>query len=435
VHAALVLRDRHSAEAVAAEQERARQQMQQAHALLESALRAQEKNHQAALDAARHTGRDESERTRSHLAAELDEVRRAHRAQLEEQARLHEATLAATERRAAERAASSAQLHRAQLAAIGHVNGETQQLSALAQLVHDGAETLSALQHKLEQETWKAVLKSEKAMLDKERALQEVEARRERAFAEREAIVAEMQRELKLEAQRHSDTWDATQRSWGELQLEHGALRSSLASRQLELVQLGERAQGALDELLSHIAAERQLLSQERAMLREERHTFTSHVLEHRKDIAAARDKIYTHQKELAEEQAIKLQRSISQQRAVDDERSSLHAQKRSAEYERNLAARERAALGEYMSSLQNELVDTATERSRLQTVSKSLAQRTRAISLLHKEMALDREKAAELHSRAEREAAELRDKSAQLEEHARSMLRAGFTSAEEDER
>jgi hypothetical protein len=420
-------RARHGADALLAEQERSKQQMQQAHALLESALRAQEKNHAAALDAARHSARDEAERTRAQLAAELDELRRAQRVQLEQAERTFEATLAAAERRSAEAAASTAQLHRAQLAAIGHVNGETQQLSALAALVHSSADSLGALQTRVEQETWKAVLKSEKAQLDKERALQEVEARRERAFAEREAIVGEMQRELKLEAGRHQDVWTAAQRGWTDLQEEHGTLRASLASRQLELVALGERAQGALDELLVHIAAERSTLGQERAMLREERRTFTGHVLEHRKDVAAQRDKLYAHQQELAGEHAVQLQRSLNQQRAVDDERTTLHARERSAEYERSLAAKERAALGEYMSTLQHEFVESASERSRLQTVSESLAQRTRAISLLHKEMTLERDKASSAHSLAEREAADARQKSAQLERSARTVLRASF--------
>ncbi|KAJ1633124.1 hypothetical protein T492DRAFT_983515 [Pavlovales sp. CCMP2436] len=291
-------------------------------------------------------------------------------------------------------------------------------------MVHASAETLNALQVKLETESWKAVLKAEKAMLDKERALQEVEARRERAFAEREGVVDQMQRELKAEAARQSDVWDASQRGWAEVQEEHGALRSALASRQLELVQLGERAQGALDELLVHIGAERQLLGQERAMLREERHNFTGHVLEHRKDLAAQRDKLFGHQKEMAEGHASQLQRALSQQRTVDNERTALHAQKRSAEYERTLAAKERAALGEYMHTLQHEFIESASERSRLQDVSDSLASRSRAISMLHKEMALDREKAAALRTHAEREAAELASRSGQLEENARSLLR-----------
>ena len=427
---ALALRERHAADALAAEQERGRQQMAQARGLLESALKAQEKNHEAALERARHQAHDELEHVAANRQAELDELRRAHRHALEEAARTSEATLAAVERRASEAAASTAQLHRAQLAAIGHVNGETQQLGALAAIVHQTADGVAAVQGKLEHEVWKGVLKAEKAMLDKERQLQEVEARRERAFAERESVVAEMGRELKLEAERQRDVWDAAQRGWKDLQDEHGTLRAALASRQLELVQLGERAQGALDELLTHIGAERSLLAHERALIRDERRAFTSHVLEHRKELGAQRDKLFAHQKEMAEGHASQLHRALSQQRAVDDERTQLRAKERSAEYERSLAAKERAALGEYMHTLQHEFVESASERSRLQSVSDSLAQRTRAISVLHKEMALDRERAAQLHAQSEREAAAVRLGSAQLEEDARSLLRAGFSDA-----
>ncbi|KAJ1618274.1 hypothetical protein T492DRAFT_849460 [Pavlovales sp. CCMP2436] len=123
-------------------------------------------------------------------------------------------------------------------------------------------------------------------------------------------------------------------------------------------------------------------------MLREERHNFGVPVLEHRKDLTAQCDKLFCHQKEMA--------------RAVDDERTALHALKRLAKYARALD-KERATLGKY--------------RSRLQDVSASCAACSRAISLLHKEMALNREN-------AKREAAELASRSGQLEESARHPRR-----------
>lgn len=70
---------------------------------------------------------------------------------------------------------------------------------------------MATLQSRVEKEAWKAVLTAEKAAADKERHLVEVEARRERAFEDREAVVSQMQRELKAEAQRQADVWNATQ--------------------------------------------------------------------------------------------------------------------------------------------------------------------------------------------------------------------------------
>ncbi|KAJ1628628.1 hypothetical protein T492DRAFT_1017059, partial [Pavlovales sp. CCMP2436] len=58
--------------------------------------------------------------------------------------------------------------------------------------------------------------------------------------------------------------------------------------------------------------AERQLLGQERAMLRKERHNFGVPVLEHRKDLAAQRDKLFCHQNEMTEGHASQLQRALS---------------------------------------------------------------------------------------------------------------------------
>ncbi|KAJ1632396.1 hypothetical protein T492DRAFT_868411 [Pavlovales sp. CCMP2436] len=117
------------------------------------------------------------------------------------------------------------------------------------------------------------------------------------------------------------------------------------------------------DKVSAHLAivSSRQLLGQERAMLREERHNF-----------GVTCDKLFCHQKEMA-------------QRTVDDERTTLHV----AKYVRALD-KERAALDKY-------------------DVSASCVACSRAISLLHKEMSLNREN-------AKREAAELASRSGQLE-------------------
>ncbi|KAJ1624773.1 hypothetical protein T492DRAFT_1044824 [Pavlovales sp. CCMP2436] len=134
--------------------------------------------------------------------------------------------------------------------------------------------------------------------------------------------------------------------------------------------------------------SERQLLGQERAMLREERH----------KDLVAQCDKLFYHQKEMAVSHASHLQRALS---AAHGRRRAHGASRAEALGEIRARARQGACgAGQLIS-----------ERAQLQDVSASCAACSRAISLLHKEMALNREN-------AKREAAELAIRSGQLEEN-----------------
>mmetsp|Transcript_37409 Transcript_37409/g.86422 ORF Transcript_37409/g.86422 Transcript_37409/m.86422 type:complete len:150 (+) Transcript_37409:193-642(+) len=147
-------------------------------------------------------------------------------------------------------------------------------------------------------------------------------------------------------------------------------------------------------------------------MLREERHNFGVPVLEHRKDLAAQCDKLFCHQKEMAVSHASQLQRALS---AAHGRRRAHGASRAEALGEIRARARQGACgAGQVRAHAAAELI---SERSRLQDVSASCAACSRAISLLHKEMALNREN-------AKREAAELASRSGQLEESARHPRR-----------
>ncbi|KAJ1629565.1 hypothetical protein T492DRAFT_1009932 [Pavlovales sp. CCMP2436] len=150
--------------------------------------------------------------------------------------------------------------------------------------------------------------------------------------------------------------------------------------------------------------SKRQRLGQERAMLREERHNFSVPVLEHRKDLAAQCDKLFCHQKEMAVSHASQLQCALS---AAHGRRRAHGASRAEALGEIRARARRGACgAGQVRAHAAAELI---SERSRLQDVSASCAACSRAISLLHKEMAHNREN-------AKREAAELASRSGQLE-------------------
>ncbi|KAJ1639350.1 hypothetical protein T492DRAFT_937720 [Pavlovales sp. CCMP2436] len=162
----------------------------------------------------------------------------------------------------------------------------------------------------------------------------------------------------------------------------------------------------------AHLRSELQLLGQERAMLREERHNFGVPVLEHRKDLAAQCDKLFYHQEEMAVSYASQRQRALS---AAHGRRRAHGASRAEALGEIRARARQGACgAGQVRAHAAAELI---SGRSRLQDVSASCAACSRAISLLHKEMALDREN-------AKREAAELASRSGQLEESARHPRR-----------
>ncbi|KAJ1625866.1 hypothetical protein T492DRAFT_1036717 [Pavlovales sp. CCMP2436] len=129
-------------------------------------------------------------------------------------------------------------------------------------------------------------------------------------------------------------------------------------------------------------------------MLRVERHNFGVPVLEHRKD--------------LAEHHASQLQHALS---AAHGRRRAHGASRAEALGEIRARARQGACgAGQVRAHAAAELI---SERSRLQDVSASCAACSRTISLLHKEIALNREN-------AKREAAELASRSSQLEESAR---------------
>jgi hypothetical protein len=147
-------------------------------------------------------------------------------------------------------------------------------------------------------------------------------------------------------------------------------------------------------------------------MLREERHNFGVPMLEHRKDLAAQRDKLLCYQQEMVEGHASQLQRALS---AAHGRRRAHGASRAEALGEIRARARQGACgAGQVRAHAVAELI---SERLRLQDVSASCAACSRAISLLHKEMAHNREN-------AKREAAELASRSGQLEESARHPRR-----------
>ncbi|KAJ1638533.1 hypothetical protein T492DRAFT_943886 [Pavlovales sp. CCMP2436] len=136
-------------------------------------------------------------------------------------------------------------------------------------------------------------------------------------------------------------------------------------------------------------------------MLREERHNFGVPVLEYRKDLAAQRDKLFCHQKDMAEGHASQLQpHGASRAEALGEIRAR--------------ARQGACGAGQVRAHAAAELV---SKRSRLQDVSASCAACSCAISLLHKEMAFNREN-------AKCEAAELASRSGQLEKSARHPRR-----------
>ncbi|KAJ1616901.1 hypothetical protein T492DRAFT_1103769, partial [Pavlovales sp. CCMP2436] len=187
-----------------------------------------------------------------------------------------------------------------------------------------------------------------------------------------------------------------------------GATRKATDGKTLCLDLTLSKCITAYPMLLEHLSFSRQLLGQERAMLREERHNFGVPVLEHRKDLAAQRDKLLCHQKEMAEGHASQLQRA------------------RSAAYGRlrGHGASRAEALGE-MRERARQGACGAEQRLRLLDVSPSCAAYSRAISLLHKEMALNRDS-------AKREAAELASRNGQLEETAAASSRRARATLDE---
>jgi hypothetical protein len=366
---------------------------------------------------------------------------RARELAIEQQRQVTEATLSARERQHEQEMSDAREVHRDKLAAYQKIEQQGGTLHALAAEVGASTASLNALRERMEKELWKSVLNQEAVMLKKEGALNEVQRQREQLWADREGIVrparakpaavsgsrapsllstgltlgvraaagerhpaaaggregADARRVGGLEA-RVGRAEGAAQRAAGEphrgwrrrparvaarappstaCSLLPLCLQVGLSQRRLDAEKLHEGVARESGTLLTELQAERRLLAGERDICRSERTALSKCLIEHRTEVSRHRDDVFHKMQELASAREQHTRHAVDTSAQLEVAKHTVSLERRSVEFEKSVAAKERARVGKYMQPLQHEQEVAERERERLKEASQLIDQRS----------------------------------------------------------
>ena len=217
-------------------------------------------------------------------------------------------------------------------------------LHSLSSEVKASAEALAALREKMDNELWKGVLKSEASLVEKERSLNEVQAKREQLWGQREAIVAAMQAELGAEQTRMARMWQESFASWEKVQGEHEGLKRELHARRVEAEEVAKAVHQQMHVANATLQAEVSMMSQERALCREERREVGVALVSHKAEVSKHREWLFGAMQTVAREREQGVYTLASEGAKLEAQRRAADASQRNAAYERSLVNKEREA-------------------------------------------------------------------------------------------
>ena len=240
--------------------------------------------------------------------------------------------------------------------------------------------------------------------------------------------MASMQTELAAEQNRISRGWSDSLAGWEKLQAKHEALQKELAERRVEAEAANKALRVEASTTNATMAAEVQMLSEERSACREERRALGVALLQHKQEVSQHRDWLFGAMQTMQQEREQGVYQIASEGAKLDAQKRAAELSQRNASYERSVVAKEREALAERRNELQAQREEAARDRQGLAEAEAKLKDAHQHVNEKAREAEEQRIQVTRLAEATAQEAQLISERQRQLREQAAELLR-GATS------